>query len=82
MSALIDPQSPHRLSPQATIRWYSATVEERAAAVIEWCEQHGIAVGSIMPYQLAAAMELTPADTPEGFLRMMRALLAFLRSRL
>lgn len=79
-------------------RWAILTDEARADAVIDWCQQNGIDTSSIVDYQLAAAMaawsdsmhqervdmgegyphEASPAD----YVHQIRAIAAFLRSRI
>lgn len=62
--------------------WSRATALVRAAAVLAWCDQHSIEVGSIvMPAHLAAAMDQLSIDTPADYLDGMRALRAFLAAR-
>lgn len=73
--------------------WSMRDRESRALAVLDWCVEHGISTASIMGYQLDAAMKEVEAQVaeedgvpsepaPMDYVRMVRVLAAFLRSRI
>lgn len=73
--------------------WQSLSSGQRARAVLDWCIDSGIHVGSIMDYQLDAAMKEAAAQiaeetgvshesSPMDYVHLVRVLAAFLRSRI
>lgn len=78
--------------------WALRDRESRALAVLDWCLGNGVWVGSIMGYQLTAAMEAWETSmveerremgedykvdaSPMDYVHMIRAIAAFLRSRI
>lgn len=77
--------------------WNLRDRESRALAVLEWCDSNGIHTGSIMDYQLDAAMDAWASSmheeraemgedyeidpSPMDYVHQIRAIAAFLRSR-
>lgn len=78
--------------------WSLRDRESRAIAVLDWCIDNGVWVGSIMGYQLDEAMAAWEASmieerramgegydflpSPMDYVHMIRAIAAFLRSRI
>jgi hypothetical protein len=78
--------------------WNSLSGVQRAEAVLSWCLEQGIYPGSIMDYQLDAAMtawaesmreervemgeDYNVEPSPMDYVHQIRAIAAFLRSRI
>jgi hypothetical protein len=78
--------------------WQSLDAVQRSSAVLDWCVDSGIHTASILDYQLAAGMEAWEQSmfeerremgeeyeyvaSPADYVHQIRAIAAFLRSRI
>lgn len=71
------------LSAALSNRWLRLDGEQRAQAVIDWCQANQIDTASILAKPLYQAMRLQPfwCQGPENYADMIRSIAAFLAAR-
>lgn len=65
-------------------RWHKLEGDQRAQAVIDWCQENQIDTASIMARPLREAMKQQPywCQGPDNYVDMIRSIAAFLAARI